>query len=92
VGIGVNESDGTFSADFVIKKLSDIEKIVREGKSTNQRVVEAIYITASSVWLTVPLMMLMLRDHSIFRQSYLIFRFVVYMMPQNILFSFAKPR
>lgn len=36
VGVGLSESDGTASADFVVSKLWQIEEIIREGKAISQ--------------------------------------------------------
>ncbi len=91
VGIGLSESDGTASADFVVSSLEQIEVIIREGKSISQVAVETLLMFFINTWLYIPLMLLTLHDLCTFSEQTMFYKNVAFIILIPFLQGLTKP-
>ena len=91
VGIGISDSDGTFSADFVVSQLQQIEAIIREGKSIGNIAIETLLMFFINTWLYIPLMLLTLHDLCTFSDATVFYKNAAFVIVIPIFQSMTRP-
>jgi magnesium-transporting ATPase (P-type) len=91
IGIGISESDAVYSSSFTVRKLMQIDTIIRESKNTEQQIIEMTqYFSLISV-LAIIVTICLTDDYSYFDSIQQIIHNFLISLPLTLFIGLSRP-
>lgn len=91
VGIGISNSDASYAATFTIKRMLDVDYIIRDSKATTTNIVEMIRYYEFISFLKIPSALLMIIDTAYLNEKHILFTNFTCTVIYPILQAMSRP-